>query len=157
MNTSPEENQAVKILFRFHSELMDQDVEEIIGAETVNLEMGQFRILDIPFYTPNIATDDIIHAVYDHEEEMLAYKETVLPSGNSIVWVVVTDESVPVEDVQQIFLDLECDSEEVSERFFAMEVKATLNYFRIKDRLISLRADGMIDYAESCLSRDHQH
>jgi len=157
MNTDPEPNKTTKILFRVHSELMDQDVEEIIGAETIDLEMGKFRIQDIPFYTPNLATDDIVHAEYDIDEEMLIYRETLIPSGNSTVWVVVTDETIPIEEIQEIFLELGCDSEEVSEHFFAMEIKATTNYFRIRDKLISLKSEGRIDYAESCLSIDHQY
>jgi len=157
MNTDPELNKTTKILFRVHSELMDQDVEEIIGAETIDLEMGKFRIQDIPFYTPNLATDDIVHAEYDSDEEMLIYRETLIPSGNSTVWVVVTDETIPIEEIQEIFLELGCDSEEVSEHFFAMEIKATTNYFRIRDKLISLKSESRIDYAESCLSIDHQY
>jgi len=157
MNTKPDQHQSVKILFRFHSELLDQEVMEIIRAETINMEMGKYRISDIPFYTPGIATDDIVSATYDDEEEMLKYHETLASSGNSIVWVVITDEETSIEDVQEIFLDLGCDSEEVSEHFFAMEVKSSASYYRIRDKLIELKSEGIIDYAESCLSLVHQY
>jgi Domain of unknown function (DUF4265) len=157
MNISPENQQTVKILFRFHSELLDQEVVEIIRAETVNPDMGEYRIQDIPFYTPNIATEDIVHATYNDDEEMLVYQETLTSSGNSIVWVVITDDDTVIEDVQEIFLDLECDSEEVSERFFAMEVKPSNNYLRIRDKLIALKSEGIIDFAEPCLSLVHQY
>ncbi len=76
MNIEPENHQTVKILFRFHSEILDQEVTEIIRAETVNLEMGEYKILDIPFYTTGIATDDIVRAAYNDDEEMLLYQET---------------------------------------------------------------------------------
>jgi Domain of unknown function (DUF4265) len=157
MNTEPENHQTVKILFRFHSEILDQEVTEIIRAETVNLEMGKYKILDIPFYTTGIATDDIVRAAYNDDEEMLLYQETFTSSGNSIIWIVITDDETEIEDVQQIFFDLECDSEEVSERFFAMEVKSSTNYLRVRDKLISLKSEGIIDFAEPCLSHAHQY
>ncbi len=156
MNTAPDQHQTVKILFRFHSELLDQEVQEILRAETLNPEMGKYRITDIPFYTPGIATDDIVSAVYSDEEEMLVFQETLAPSGNSTVWVVVTDEESDIEDLQQIFLDLGCDSEEVSERFFTMEVKSSTSYYRIRDKLIELKSEGFIDFAEPCVSLVHQ-
>ena len=151
-----EQHHPVKILFRFHSDLLEQEVEEIIRGETVNIELGQYRITDIPFYTPGIATGDIVNAVYDDEEENLVFQETLSPSGNSIVWIVITDEETSIEEIQEIFLSLDCDSEEVSERFFAMEVKATTSYFRVRDKLIELKSDGTIDFAEACVSLLHQ-
>ena len=157
MNTRPELHQIVKILFRFHSELLDQEVMEILRAETVNLEMGKYKIKDIPFYTPNIATDDIVHAEYDNEEELLVYRETLSTSGNSIVWVVITADETSIENIQEIFLQLDCDSEEVSERFFAMEVKSSTNYLRIRDKLIALKSEGTIDFAEPSRSIVHQY
>jgi Domain of unknown function (DUF4265) len=157
MNIRPEENQPVSILFRFQSEVLDQEVIEIMRAETVKLEMGKFKILDIPFYTPGIATDDIIHAEYDDSEEMLAYRETLTASGNSTVWIVITNEDTPIEEIQEIFLEMDCDSEEVSERFFAMEVKSTTNYLRVRDMLNKLKSEGIIDFAEPCLSDEHQY
>ena len=157
MNTHTDPKLSVKILFRFYSELLDQEVEEIISAETINLEMGKYRISDIPFYTPGIATDDIVSALYNDEEEMLVYHETLSSSGNSIVWVVITDDETTIEQVQEIFLALECDSEEVSERFFAMEVKLSTSYFRVRDKLIELKSEGVIDFAESYLSLVHQY
>jgi hypothetical protein len=157
MNTKTDQHPSVKILFRFQSELLDQEVMEIIRAETINQEMGKYRISDIPFYTPGIATGDIVSAAYDDDEEMLKYHETLSSSGNSIVWVAITDDVTSIEEVQETFLDLGCDSEEVSERFFAMEVKSSASYYRIRDKLIELKSEGIIDFAESCLSLVHQY
>jgi Domain of unknown function (DUF4265) len=157
MNKSPDDSQSVKILFRFQSELLDQEVSEIVRAETVSLDMGTFKIQDIPFYTPYIATGDIVSAEYDDVEGMLAYRETIVASGNSTIWVVITIDSMSIEEVQERFLELECDSEEVSERFFAMEVKAATNYLRVRDALNKLKSEGIIDYAEPCLSAAHQY
>jgi hypothetical protein len=152
-----EQHHPVKILFRFHSDLLEQEVKEIIRGETVNIEMGQYRITDIPFYTPGIATGDIVNAVYDDEEENLVYLETLSPSGNSTIWIVITDDETSIEEIQEIFLSLDCDSEEVSERFFAMEVKASTSYYRVRDKLIELKSEGTIDFAEPCISTLHQH
>jgi peptide deformylase len=38
-----------------------------------------------------------------------------------------------------------------------MEVKAETNYLVIKDKLNELKAEGMIEYMEGCLSVNHQY
>jgi len=43
----------------------------------------------------------------------------------------------------------------IGERYLALEVKAQNNYFKVKDRLNQLRANGIVDYAESCISAQH--
>jgi Domain of unknown function (DUF4265) len=157
MNQGPVGKQTVSILFRSQSEIIDQEVIEIIRAETINQEMGKYKISDIPFYTPGVATGDIVHAEYNDTEEMLGFLETLFASGNSTIWVVITDENFSIEEIQEIFLELDCDSEEVSEHFFAMEVKSSTNYLRIRDRLNELKSEDIIDFAEPCLSEIHQY
>ena len=44
-----------KIVFRFYSELMDQDMVETLWAEIVDQELGHYRIDSVPFYIPFIA------------------------------------------------------------------------------------------------------
>jgi hypothetical protein len=151
------DNNLVKILFKFYSDVLEQETVETLWAETVDVEMGYFRIDSIPFYVPMVATDDIVLAEYDHSHHMLVYKETVMPSGNSIVWVVIVDEETDIDEIRAVFYSLGCDSESLSDRYYSMEVKATTNYLRIKDKLNELRAEGLIDYAEPYLSAEHQY
>jgi hypothetical protein len=147
----------VKILFRFYSEVLEQETVETIWAITVNPAVGLYQLDSIPFYALGIATDDIVHAEYDDTEEMLTFREMVKPSGNSNIWVVILDYKTMIETVMDIFFDLDCNSEALGDRYFALEIKASSNYFRIRDKLNKLKADGIIDYAEACLSEEHQY
>jgi hypothetical protein len=151
------ERAQVKILFRFYSDVLEQETVETIWAETVNPVIGHYQLDSIPFYAPGIASDDIVHAEYDHDEEMLTFRELVKASGNSNIWVVIIDDKTEIDDIRSIFFDLDCISEALDTRYFAMEVKSATNYYRIRDKLNKLKADGILDYAEACLSVEHQY
>lgn len=151
------QNKAAKILFRFYSEVLEQEMEETIWGIEVNKDLGHYQLDSIPFYVSSIATDDIVLAEYDDTEEMLLYKEIIRSSGNSIIWVVITDDDTDIDDIKTIFEELDCLSEALSNRFFAMEVKAQTNYLHVRDRLNELKSEGLIDYTEPCLSAEHQY
>lgn len=152
-----EEEKKARILFRFYSELLEQDMEETVWADIINANLGHYRLDSIPFYIPFIATDDIVQAEYDDVEEMLLFKETVSPSGNSTLWVVITDEKADTEEIRETFYEMDCLSDALSNHFFTMEVKAETNYLVIKNKLNELKAEGMIDFTEGCLSINHQY
>ena len=152
-----EEDNEVKILFRSYSDLLEQDTVETMWADVVDISMGHYKIDSIPFYTTLIATDDIVNAEYDDTEEMLVYRETVQPSGNSTLWVVIINDATDINDIMDIFEELDCISEAISDRYFAMEVKAGTNYLRIRDKLNELKSEKQIDYFEPCLSVNHQY
>jgi hypothetical protein len=154
--TGSEDNQ-VKILFKFYNDLLEQDMVETMWAGIVDVSMGHYKIDSLPFYTTLIATDDIVYAEYDDTEEMLLYKETVEASGNSTLWVVITNDATDIDDVMETFYELDCISEAISDRYFAMEVKAETNYLRIRDKLNELKSQKIIDYFEPCLSVNHQY
>jgi len=151
------EEKKVRILFRFYSDLLEQDMVETIWADIVNANLGHYRLDSIPFYVPFIATDDIVHAEYNDEAEMLLYNETVEASGNSTLWVVLTSEKANADDIRETFYQLNCLSDAMSQHFFTMEVKAETNYLIIKDKLNELKAGGLIEYMEGCLSVNHQY
>lgn len=148
---------AVKILFRFYSDILEQDMEETIWGIVADETKGHYQLDSIPFYVSNIATDDIVHAAYDDTEETLTYQELIQPSGNSIIWVVVTDDDTDIDEIRALFDELDCLSEALSNRFFAMEVKAQTNYLHIRNKLNELKAEKLIDYTEACLSAQHQY
>lgn len=152
-----EQDKQVEILFRSYSSILEQDVAEAIWADVVDSELGYYKLYSIPLYTSFIASDDIVHAEWDDDEVMLTYRETVEPSGNSTVWVVVVDDDTDIEEIRKSFFELDCLSEALSNRYFAMEVKAATNYLQVKNKLITLKAKKLIDYAEACLSEKHQY
>lgn len=147
----------VKILFKFYSNLLEEDMEETIWADIVNANLGHYQLDSIPFYVPFIATDDVVHAEYDDAEEMLLFKETVKPSGNSTLWIVITKETADIDEIRDLFSELDCISDSISKNYFAMEVKAETNYLIIKNKLNELKAEGIIEYVEGCLSARHQY
>jgi hypothetical protein len=151
------ENKKVKILFRFYSEILEQEMEETMWADIVNANLGHYQLDSIPFYLPFIATDDIVHAEYDDEQKMLLYKETVKSSGNSTIWVVIVKETTDADAIREIFFNLNCISDAISKYYFAMEVREETNYLLIKNKLNELKSEGIIDYMEGCLSVKHQY
>jgi hypothetical protein len=125
-------------------------------AEVIDLAKGLYKMESIPFYA-SIASDDIVFAEYDDAEEMLTYRETIQPSGNSTVWVVVISDATDINDVIDELDELDCVSEAISDRYFAMEVKGETNYLRVRDKLNELKSNKLIDYFEACLSVRHQY
>ena len=87
-----------------------------------------YKLDGIPFYGPLVASDDIIFAEYDKNEERLTYKRTVENSGNSIVTVMIMDETTDINNIRDIFKDLGCLSERVNDAYFSMEFRADNNY-----------------------------
>lgn len=152
-----EKHKHSKILFRFYSDLMDQEVIEKLEADVVDPERGFYRLVSIPLYTPFVAVGDIVFAEWSDEEEMLAFREKVQASGSSTIWVVRIDDHTEIVDIRGIFEELHCLTRSASDRFFAMEVRENINYLKIRDKLNELKGEGLIDYAEPYLSEQHQY
>ena len=146
----------VKILFRFYSDVLDEWTVETMWAEIVDEGKGLYKIDNIPFYA-SIASDDIVFAEYDDTERMLTYKETVEYSGNSLIQVVIMDKSVVTNDIRDIFNSMDCKSEKFNEGYFVIEILADKDYKPIKQKLTELQDKGTIDYAEPVLSDKHQY
>ncbi len=145
----------VKIVFQFYSELFEQDMVETLWAIIVDVENGVYKLDNIPFYVPLLASEDVVYAEFDENENCLIYRKTLEDSGNSTIHVVMFDENVDINTICDEFFDLECLYEGVNESYFAMEVPKTINYVAIKARLDQLETQGTIGYSESCLSELH--
>jgi hypothetical protein len=145
----------VKILSRFYSNVLDEWTVETMWAKVVDKDKGLYKIYSIPFYA-SIASDDIVIAEYDNKEKMLTYKETVEYSGNSLIQVVIMDKSVVTNDIRDIFNSMNCQSEKFKEGYFVIEILADVDYKPIKQKLTELQDKGIIDYAEPVLSDKHQ-
>lgn len=151
-----ENNQTYKIIFRFYSDVFEQEMVETLWAKKIEEEQDLYKIDSIPSFVPLIATDDIVRATYNAMEEGLVYQETVTPSGNSTIQVIRQNEKTPLLTIRKKFAELGCISEEVNEDFFVLEVPLTINYAVVKELLDDLEAEEEIEYAEPALSDVHR-
>lgn len=151
-----EEDKYEKILFKYHSNVLDEVTVETMWAEKVEPENGIYRLDSIPFYGPLIATGDEFFAEYDESEQRLIYRETTTHSGNSIVLVVITKEGFDKEIIREEFNNLNCKSEGLNDSYFSMEILESIDYKTIQGRLKVLEKEGIIEYSEPCLSEKHR-
>lgn len=149
-------NNYKKILIRFYSNVLDQEMVETFWSTILDETRGLYKLDNIPFYAP-VASDDIVHAEYDEQEKMLTYKSTIKPSGNSTIQVILMDERTDIESIREFFRTLGCKSEKLTNKYFVMEVSSDMEYRNIKIELDKLEEQGYIEYAESCLSENHNY
>jgi len=152
----PDDN-LVKILFRFYSDILDEETVETMWAETVDEEKNYYKLANIPFYVPKAASGDIVWAEYSVEESMLTYRKTVQYSGNSTIHAIMMDNEQDINNIRKLFEEMGCVSEKMNARYFALEIPAAIDYFAVKKKLDELEKDEIIGYAESCLSDKHQY
>ncbi|WP_103068478.1 DUF4265 domain-containing protein [Aquimarina sediminis] len=150
------ENKYEKILFKYHSNILDELTVETMWAEEIDKNKGIYKLDNIPFYGPLIATDDEFYAEFDESEQMLTYQKTTKHSGNSIVLVIITQDGFDKEIIRDRFKELNCTSEGLNESYFSMEILKNVNYFEIQKLLVEYENDGILEYAEPCLSEKHQ-
>lgn len=146
----------VKILFQFHSDIFDEEMVETMWATTIDKDKGLYKLDNIPFYAPLVASDDIVFAEFDEQQQMLTYRKTVEYSGNSTIQVVLMDKSKDINSIRKTFEGLGCVSEKVNEGYFSMEIPALVDYKFIKQKLDDLEQNEIIGYAEPCLSDQHR-
>ena len=147
----------VKIVFRFHSDIFDQEMVETMWATIVDKDKGLYRLDTIPFYAPLVASDDIVLAEYAGQEQMLTYRRTENHSSNSTVQVVLMDKTQDINFIRDVFLKLGCVSEKVNEGYFSMEVPMAVDYKPVKLKLDEMEGEDIIGYAEPCLSDHHKY
>lgn len=145
-----------KILFRYYSDLLEDIVVETMWAEIIDLEKGYFKLDNIPFFGPLIATDDIFFAEYDEDEEFLTYRKTIETSGNSIVQVVILEKGFDKEIIREKLTEINCESEGMNETLFAVEITPEVDYSIVKSILNEYVELSVIDFAEPCLSEKHR-
>lgn len=150
-----QDNNYVKILFRFHSNILDEETVETMWATIVDKDKGLYKLDSIPFYATSVASDDIVFAEYDEQEQMLTYRETVEYSGNSTVQIVLMDNSKDINQIRDLFKELGCVSEKMNDGYFSMEI-LSVDYKNIKNKLDELETQEIIGYAEPCLADGHR-
>jgi hypothetical protein len=147
----------VKILFRLYSTILEEMTVETMWAKTVNEEQGLYALDNIPFYLPVIASGDIVFAEYDGDEQMLTYRETREYSGNSTIHVILMNDTADLKTIGKLFEELGCNWEGMSDKYFAMDVPASVDYRLVRARLEELSQPEIIGYSESSLSEGHQY
>ena len=145
-----------KILFRYYSDLLEDMVVETMWGEIIDLEKGYFKLDNIPFFGPLIATDDIFFAEFDEDEQALVYRETIEISGNSIVQVVILEKGFDKEIIREKLKEVNCESEGMNETLFAVEITREVDYAVVKSILNEYVELSVIDFAEPCLSEKHR-
>jgi hypothetical protein len=150
------DNNYVKILFSFHSDVLNKETIETMWATIVDKDKGLYKLYSIPFYAPHVASDDIVFAEFDDYEQMLTYRKTVEYSGNSTIQIVLIDKSKDISQIRDLFKELGCVSEKLNEGYFSMEIPSTVDYKNIKNKLDELATQETIGYAEPCLADGHR-
>lgn len=145
-----------KILFKYYSDYLDEVVSETMWAEIIDLEKGLFKLDNIPFFGPLIATDDIFYAEYDETEERFMHRKTIQNSGNSIIQVAVLEKGFDKEIIREKLKALNCLSEGLNETFFAAEIAKDVDYTLVRSLLNEYESQDIIEFAEPCLSEKHR-
>ena len=146
----------VKVLFNFHSDIFDEQMFETVWADVIDKEKGLYKIDNIPFYIPLIASEDIVFAEFDETEQMLTYRKTIEYSGRTVVQVVIMEQTTKTNTIRDIFHKLGCESEKAKEGYFSMEIPVNLNYQPIKKDLDRMENAEIIGYAEPTISDKHR-
>lgn len=145
-----------KILFKYYSTYLEEVVSETMWAEIVDLEKGYFKLDNIPFFGPLIATDDIFRAEYDEVEKNFMHKETIESSGNSILQILVLEKEFDKEIIREKLKAINCVSEGLNDTFFAVEIPKNVDYSIVKSILNEYESHSIIEFAEPCLSEKHR-
>lgn len=150
-----EEESHVKVLFRYYSNILEEETVEIMWALPVDQANGVYQLDSIPFYGPDIAPDDIFYAEFDKDEQMLTFREVKQPSGSSVIQVVLMQEPYGTTELREQLSALGCISEGLNDRYFVVEVPASVDYKPVQTLLKTLEGKGRIEYAEAVLSSQH--
>lgn len=133
-----------------------KDIEGNIAEETIwtiQLDNGNHKVDNIPFYAMNIALDDIVSVEID--DGIFYFNDLIEPSGHSTIQIIFFEK----EKSKEILSDLEkfgCKWEGMNEQpYYAVDVPTDIDYGKIKTFLNKQLEKGILDYKESCLSLNH--
>jgi hypothetical protein len=108
-----------------------------------------YEVWNIPFYTSNIALEDLVKVVEIKGE--LYYDDLIKTSGNSVIQLLILSNESQVV-IGKIFEDLNCNwegSEQLD--YISISIHRKLEYLPIKLILDEGQQIGRWDYKEACL------
>jgi hypothetical protein len=149
--------EAVKIMFSFHSHLLDKWTVEGMWAFTEDETNGLYRLASIPIYATMVACDDIVRAEFSKENNYLEFKEVIIPGGHSTVHVVRIEPGADAGKANSLFTAMGCGCEVLNDDYFVIDVPPAVSYPAVKTLLATLQEEGSFDYAEACLSSVHYY
>lgn len=149
-------NNYVKVLFRFYSSIFEKEMVETLWAESIDKAKGYYKIDSIPFYASQVACGDIVFAEYDDNEQILTYRKTIEHSGSSTVQVVLLDKSVEINAVRNLFIELGGLTEKLNQSYFVMEIPRKADHKKIWEKLDTMEKEEVISYAVPCLAEGHR-
>ena len=142
-----------RLLIRLEQDIMGWPpiTEETIWGEP--LESGNYKISSIPFFADGIAHGDVVSVEANFEESILRVSSIMQEGGNSTIRVVGTN-GTTLQEVLQIFDDLEIDFETLEAYgIAAFNIPFDRDLIaRFKGRLVSSHASATLDYDEGCVS-----
>ncbi len=147
----------VPLLLYYLSEVTGDETAETVQALPVDASKGLYRIAGIPLYAPGLAKGDIVQATAERPDAVLVFRRMLAPSGNSTIQVFVMDHANDAPTLHEIFQDLGCETATTGSGYFVMDVPVHVDYNKVKRQLDDYAFGNILDYAEPCLSAQHQY
>ncbi len=144
-----------EIVAHYKSEFLDDMVSETFWGLVINAPKGLYQVTNIPFYGPEFANGDIIHALKDEETGMLTYQEIVEHSGHSTIQVVQTKDSYNMDGLLGKLHGLGAYVESLDKTFFVIDLPPNKSYGPIYKELLLAEKAGNIGFAEPVLTEQH--
>jgi hypothetical protein len=133
------------------------DLEENIQTESVWAEKvgDNYKILNVPFFAPNIAYGDIVKVETD--DGVLYFDELLEESGHSTIQMIIFDKANQSE-IEKNLIKLGCDWESSHiKNYISVDIPPTISYTAVKKYLNNGRLENRFDYKEACLSLIHKN
>lgn len=144
-----------KVLFRYYSDVLEDDVVETMWAEIIDDQKGLYKLDSIPFYGPMISCRDVFKATFDEVEKMLVFNEVFEFSGNSVIQIIIMNENFDKEILRKRLLEYGCESEGVNDKYFVVDIPSEIDYLEVKKMLEEFESKALIQFAEPVLSNQH--
>lgn len=141
-------NSEYKILLTYKNGEGDIEVESVWAIK----QGGNYKVVNIPFFAPNISWGDIVSVEMDGEE--LHFDEMIERSGHSTLQLIVFEKKYLVE-VFELLKKFECGWEGSHlETYISIDVPRDVDYKSLKFYLDKGELEGLWSYKEACLSHE---
>lgn len=123
---------------------------EIVYAKKIG---KYYQLENAPMFANNVACGDIISAEFDSGH--LFFDELIMPSGHSVVHVVVFNGEL-FDEITEGLLSFEINVSRLPDHWYLiLDIPPDVNYFPLRDFLIDQKQLANIDFKEACISANH--